>query len=453
MKKGLLTGLLLFGFFFGAGNLIFPPSLGLFSGEYFWPAVAGFILSGVGIPIITLIVGATSNGSFKHELETKVHSVFAVAFLAILYLSIGPFFAIPRTATVSYSISIQPFESALASMGISGTLSLFIYTVLYFAAAYWIAIHRSTILNSIGKILTPLFAGLILILVLLGAIKYAGVAPMEAATAYQNGGSFGNGFIEGYNTLDALASVAFCVVAVNTLKKFHFSSKEEFTKTIIGVGLVTAVGFSILYLGLANLGNHFTVPADVLADKAVNKGSYILAAASKDIFGVFGQVFLGAMVILTCFTTTVGLIVSTGEFFEELFPKYSYKVYATVFSLIGFGISNLGLNTVIKFSIPVLLILYPITIIMVILIILNRFISLSKVGMQLTVGLTVLVSVLTVLGDTLKLSALTSVMNQLPFSTLSLGWVVPALVGIVIAFVLSDKQKGEVFDFEKILAE
>ena len=159
------------------------------------------------------------------------------------------------------------------------------------------------------------------------------------------------------------------------------------------------------------------------------------------------------MVILSFFTTTVGLIVSTGEFFEELFPKYSYKVYATVFSLIGFGISNLGLNTVIKFSIPVLLILYPITIIMVILIILNRFISLSKVGMQLTVGLIVLVSALKVLGDTLNLSVLSDVVNQLPFSTLSLEWVVPALIGIVIAFVLSDKQKGEVFDFEKILAE
>ena len=122
---------------------------------------------------------------------------------------------------------------------------------------------------------------------------------------------------------------------------------------------------------------------------------------------------------------------------KKLFPKYSYKVYATVFSFIGFGISNLGLNTVIKFSLPVLLILYPITIIMVVLILLNKFVPLSKVGMQLTVGLTVLVSVLTVLGDTLKLSALSTVMNQLPFSTLSLGWGVPALVGIVIALILS----------------
>ena len=117
-------------------------------------------------------------------------------------------------------------------MGISSTLSLFIYTVLYFAAAYWIAIHRSTILNSIGKILTPLFAGLILVLVLLGAIKYAGVAPMQAATAYQNGGSFGNGFIEGYNTLDALASVAFCVVAVNTLKNSIFLQKKNLQKRL-----------------------------------------------------------------------------------------------------------------------------------------------------------------------------------------------------------------------------
>ena len=107
---------------------------------------------------------------------------------------------------------------------------------------------------------------------------------MQAATAYQKVVHLANGFIEGYNTLDALASVAFCVVAVNTLKKFHFSSKEEFTKTIIGVGLVTAVGFSILYLGLANLGNHFTVPADVLADETVNKGSYIFNSCFQRYF-------------------------------------------------------------------------------------------------------------------------------------------------------------------------
>lgn len=452
MKKGLLTGLLLFGFFFGAGNLIFPPSLGLFSGEHFWPAVAGFVLSGVGIAILTLIVGAMSNGSYRREISQKVHPVFAVLFLAALYLSIGPFFAIPRTATVSYSISIQPFEDVFAGIGFGHASTLLIYTVLYFAGAYFIAVNRSTIMNSVGKVMTPLFAGLILLLVVLGAVKYAGVAPMAASEAYQQG-AFGAGFIEGYNTLDALAAVAFSVVAVHTLKQFQFSSKEEYIKTIIGVGLVTIVGFSVLYVGLANLGNHFTVPQDVLADATVNKGSYILAAASKDIFGSFGQIFLGVMVILTCFTTTVGLIVSTGEFFEELFPKYSYKVYATIFTLIGFAISNLGLNTVIQVSLPVLMILYPITIVIVALVIVNKFVSLSKVGMQLTVGVTTILAVLTVLSSTFKWEGIQSLVAQLPLASLSLEWLLPAAICLALSFALPGKQQGEVFDFEKMLAE
>lgn len=449
MKKGLLTGLLLFGFFFGAGNLIFPPSLGLYSGEHFWPAVAGFVLSGVGIAILTLIVGAVSNGSYRQEISQKVHPLFAVVFLAVLYLSIGPFFAIPRTATVSYSISIQPFESVL---GLPHQWTLFGYTVLYFVAAYVIASNRSSILNSVGKIMTPLFAGLILLLVVLGAVKYAGVTPAAASDAYQQG-AFSAGFIEGYNTLDALAAVAFCVVAVNTLKKFQFNSKEEYVKTIVGVGLVTVIGFSVLYIGLANLGNHFTVPAETLADASVNKGSYILAAASRDIFGSFGQLFLGAMVILTCFTTTVGLIVSTGEFFEELFPRFSYRVYATVFTVIGFAISNLGLNTVIQVSLPVLLILYPITIVIVTLVVVNKFVALSKVGMQLTVGVTVLLATVTVLSSTFNWEGIQAVIAYLPLADLSLEWVLPAVILIVLSLLLPGKQHGERFDFEKMLAD
>ena len=176
-------GLMLFALFFGAGNLIFPAFLGQNAGSNLSVAMIGFIIMGVGLPLLGVLVMGYSGAQDLLDLSSRAGKGFGITFTTLLYLTIGPFFAIPRTATVSYSISIQPFESSLASMGISSTLSLFIYTVLYFVAAYWIAIHRSTILNSIGKILTPLFAGLILVLVLLGAIKYAGVAPMEAATA------------------------------------------------------------------------------------------------------------------------------------------------------------------------------------------------------------------------------------------------------------------------------
>ena len=166
LRKGSLTGLLLFGIFFGAGNLIFPPALGAQSGSHFWPAIAGFVLSGVGIAIITLIIGTLNPKGYIHEISRKIAPWFAIVYLVALYLSIGPFFAIPRTATVSYEVGIAPL------LGQSGS-RLFIFTLIYFCLAYLIALYPSKILDSIGRILTPIFAILIVVLVVLGALKYS----------------------------------------------------------------------------------------------------------------------------------------------------------------------------------------------------------------------------------------------------------------------------------------
>ena len=166
-KKGALTGLLLFGIFFGAGNLIFPPSLGALSGEHFLPAIAGFVFSGVGIAVLTLIIGTLNPKGYIYEISTKIAPWFATLYLSVLYLSIGPFFAIPRTATTAYEVGINPLLSD-ANKG----LGLIVFTVLYFAAAYLISLNPSKILDRIGRILTPVFAILIVILVVLGAFKY-----------------------------------------------------------------------------------------------------------------------------------------------------------------------------------------------------------------------------------------------------------------------------------------
>ncbi|HFH9945971.1 branched-chain amino acid transport system II carrier protein [Streptococcus suis] len=440
MKKGALTGLLLFGMFFGAGNLIFPPALGVLSGENFWPAILGFVVSGVGIAVIALIVGTLNPKGYAHEISRKISPAFATVYLVALYLSIGPFFAIPRTATTSFEIGIAPLLGE-ANLGIW----LFGFTALYFVAAYLIALNPSQILNSIGRILTPVFAILIVILVVLGAIKYGSTSPLPAAEAYSAGQAFGTGFIEGYNTLDALAAVAFSVVAVNTLKQLGFSSKKEYISTIWSVGLIVALAFSALYVGLAFLGNHFPVPADVLASDT-NKGVYVLSQATQAIFGPSAQIFLAAMVIVTCFTTTAGLIVSSGEFFAERFPRFSYKVYATAFTLIGFGIANLGLSKIIAFSIPVLLILYPITICIVLITIVNKFVPLSKYGMQLTVGLVTALSLVEVLAGQFGWTAVSTIISALPLAGQSLAWLLPALIGIVFSLFLPNKQESEVFE-------
>ena len=436
LRKGSLTGLLLFGIFFGAGNLIFPPALGAQSGSHFWPAIAGFVLSGVGIAILTLIIGTLNPKGYIHEISRKIAPWFAIVYLVALYLSIGPFFAIPRTATVSYEVGIAPLLGQS-----SGRLSLFIFTLIYFCLAYLIALYPSKILDSIGRILTPIFAILIVVLVVLGALKYSGHAPQVATEAYQ-ASAFGQGFLEGYNTLDALASVAFSVIAVTTLNQLGFTSKKEYIKTIWIVGIVVAIGFSILYIGLGYLGNHFPIPAEVMASDT-NKGVYVLSEATKAIFGPVAQIFLAGMVTVTCFTTTAGLIVSTGEFFHKTFPKISYKVYTTIFTLIGFAIANLGLNTIIAFSLPVLMILYPITIAIVLIVIINKFIDLSKPGMQLTIFAVSLVAIADVLASTFKLSGLTNIIKTLPFAAESLPWLLPAVVGIVLALFLPNKQSAE----------
>ncbi|HEM4130155.1 TPA: branched-chain amino acid transport system II carrier protein [Streptococcus suis] len=440
MKKGALTGLLLFGMFFGAGNLIFPPALGVLSGENFWPAILGFVVSGVGIAVIALIVGTLNPKGYAHEISRKISPAFATVYLVALYLAIGPFFAIPRTATTSFEIGIAPLLSE-ANLGIW----LFGFTALYFLAAYLIALNPSQILNSIGRILTPVFAILIVILVVLGIAKYGSTSPLPAAEAYSAGQAFGTGFIEGYNTLDALAAVAFSVVAVNTLKQLGFSSKKEYISTIWSVGLIVALAFSALYVGLAFLGNHFPVPADVLASDT-NKGVYVLSQATQAIFGPSAQIFLAAMVIVTCFTTTVGLIVSSGEFFAERFSRFNYKVYATLFTLIGFGIANLGLSKIIAFSIPVLLILYPITICIVLITIVNKFIPLSKYGMQLTVGVVTALSLAEVLAGQFGWTAVSTIISALPLAGQSLAWLLPALIGIVFSLFLPNKQESEVFE-------
>ena len=414
LKKGSLTALLLFGMFFGAGNLTFPPQLGFESGGHFWPAIAGFVLSGVGIAILTLVIGTLNPKGYIHEISQKISPKFALVYLAVLYLSIGPFFAIPRTAAAAFSIGFSP----LIGSGHT-SLWLFVFTVIYFALALWIAMNPSKILDSIGRILTPVFAIMIVMVIVAGALKYGAHSPQVASQAYQ-ASAFGKGFLEGYNTLDALASVAFSVVTVVTLNQLGFKSKKEYISTIWVVGFVVTLLF----------------------------GASVLSQATQAIFGPAAQIFLAIMVTVTCFTTTAGLIVATGEFFHKAFPKVSYKAYAILFTLIGFAIANLGLNNIIAFSVPVLLILYPITITIVMIVIANKFVALSKPGMQITVAVVTLIALLSVLGSQFKLAGLNALINFLPLSGASLPWLIPAILCILLSLILPDKIKSESFEME-----
>lgn len=436
VKKGFLIGLLLFGIFFGAGNLIFPAGLGFRAGKEFFCSIFGFVLSGVGIAVITLILGTMVKGGYKRELSLKVSPKFAVAYLTVLYLAIGPFFAIPRTATTSFSIGVAPVSG-------NGRLPLLIFSAIYFICGYLIAINPSKLMDRVGKVLTPIFALLIVVLIVAGNFKYNIVSEGEMKSGLD---ALKTGFLDGYNTLDALASVSFCLIATTSIKAFGFSSKKEYISIMGMVGLVTTIFFSILYIGLGALGNKFYIPTEILADSNTNIGTYILSQSSYEIFGKFGQLFLGAMTILTCFTTTAGLIVVTSEFFQDTFPRFKYRTYVNIFTLIGFTMSNFGLNTIINISVPVLMVLYPITIVMVMIIIINKFIELSKAGMSITIILTAAVSTVGVTGNIFDLKAVNSFTALLTGGNSGFIWVNTAVFGLVLSLILKDKVKGESFE-------
>lgn len=441
MKKGILTSLLLLGIIFGAGNLIFPPSLGVLSGQEFIPAILGFVVSDVGIAIGTIVLCGFTMGGYSREFDQKISPTFSLILLIILYLILGPIFAIPRTAAVSY-------EMGISSLFSHNQFGLFIYSALYFVAAYFLAIRPNGIVNSIGKILTPIFGCLILILVILGAIKY-GLEPSHAtAPAYQDGKAFGTGFMEGYNTLDAVGVIPFSIVAITTLKQFGFKSKKEYTQTMITVSIVVTVVLSLFYVGLALLGNKFPVPTEVINDPSVTLGVYILSQSVQVFFGDYAMIFLSIMVAITCFTTATGLLAAISDYFSQKFPRFSYRTYAGIFALISFAISNIGLGQIISIAVPILRILAPIVITLVWFVFVNKFVALSKPGMQLTLIMIGIVTFISVMGPSFNWTFLVELIASLPFSNQGMEWVSISGLMTLASLFLPFRIQGEPFDFE-----
>src|SRR5690625_5147256 len=162
-KQVIMVGFTLFAMFFGAGNLIFLLALGFSSGEYFLTAIIAFVLTGVGLPLIGVIVGSISKDGYKESLK-NIHPAFAVTFLVAIYLTIGPFFAIPRTATTAYEMSIVPFLDS------PSTIALLVFSLIFFIIVFALSWSPGTLADSIGKVLTLLLLISILLLVVTAVI-------------------------------------------------------------------------------------------------------------------------------------------------------------------------------------------------------------------------------------------------------------------------------------------
>lgn len=426
-KNTFVVGFMLFAIFFGAGNLIFPPKLGLDSGVDFLPSILGFVITGVGLPLLGIVVSGYYQGGYKEALNKYVHPYFSLVFLIVIYLTIGPFFAIPRTGATAYSMAVLPF------LGESNTIALLLFTLAYYLIAIWFSLNPSTVVDRIGAILTPVLLLAILALVVKSVILLGGdeipAAQTDPATPLFTG------IVEGYLTMDALASITFSVIVISAIKARGVQG-DALVKQTAMAGVIAAIALGAIYVALGWVGNNYPISAEKLAElsaKGQNIGTFILNSVAVDTFGEFGRTLLGLIVTLACLTTSIGLIVTTSEYFNEIFPKISYKAYVIIFTVISFVIANQGLDFVISKSVPVLLVLYPIAMSVIFLLCLHIFVKLPPLALRLPLALVTIVSILSVAG--------VEAINALPLKDISMEWIPFMLIGALVGFVVG-KVKG-----------
>ncbi|MDQ0231718.1 branched-chain amino acid transport system II carrier protein [Metabacillus malikii] len=427
MKRSdtLLIGLMLFSMFFGAGNLIFPPFLGAQSGTSFWAAMLGFIVTGVGLPFAVLYAVSLVKGGVQ-TIGNRVHPLFSTVFMIIVYLCIGPFLAIPRNANVAYEMGVEPFINGFSHP----TFNLYIFTSIFFGLVYFVSLNPEKMERYMSKWITPILLISMIVLCVVGFVRLD--TPLQSPTEAYATGAFSKGFIEGYNTMDALAALAFGIVILTSIQGRGITDRKDLTRYTLKAGLIAGGLLSLVYISLGLIGGKMA------AVDTFKNGTAILSATSTLLLGTSGKTLLGIIFTLACFTTVVGLTTACGQYFSKLLKNVSYKMVVIIVTAIGFVLSNMGLEQILTFSVPFLVTAYPITIVLIILTFLNRFFRNSRIVYGITILFTAIFAIIGGLASTgLHLGYLQSVISYLPFASIGLEWIVPALVGLLIGLVVS----------------
>lgn len=425
IKEIILLGMTNFALYVGAGNIIFPPILGLQAGTNVFPAAIGFLITGVGLPVIAAVAMARLGGSMEKLCE-PIGAKAGFLAVAVCFLSIGPLFAIPRTATVAYELAIKPFVSEDTNL-LPG------YSVFYFIIALIFALYPAKILDTVGKILSPIKIAALLILCVT-AFVLAPSEPVDPQAEFVTG-AFTLGFVNGYLTLDTLASLAFSIIIVNAIRSHGVTEVRPVTKYAIISGCLAGIGLAFIYVCLFKLGNEsFT-----LAPKATN-GAEVLSGYVNYAYGTFGNIFLAILIIAACMVTAIGLICACSSYFENVWP-IKYRTYAIIFAVVSCGIANFGLTTLINISVPALISVYPMFIVLV----MTSFIRDYFKNQRLVIAPVAALALVFGLNDGIEAAGFNilpdSVKAMLPMYDNDLSWLVPCIVLCVIMYFV-DRAKS-----------
>lgn len=426
-SETLTIGLMLFALFLGAGNLIFPPYLGQLAGQQLLPAILGFLLTGVGLPLLGILAIAKAGGDLQ-SIAGRVHPVFGIVFTMIVYLAIGPFFGIPRTATVAFEIGTAPFLSADLA---SSFWSLFLFTIIFFVITVLFALNPTKLVDRIGKILTPILIVVIGLLAIKSFLTPMG--PIGAPVGNYDSEAFFESFLQGYLTMDAIAALVFGIVIIQSIRAKGVEDKNAILKTTAYAGFIAAAGLSLVYLSLSYIG-----ATSVEAIGMQENGGEVIALASRVLYGEIGGIILAAAIIFACLTTSIGLVSATAQFFNKIFPQLPYVVYVFIFAGFSTIIANVGLTQLIAISLPVLLAIYPLAIVIVILSFFDHSFYQKSYVYIIPLVLTGIVSIFDALKSSgFEFNAITQMFSYLPFYEQGIGWLVPAIIGTLVGIIIA----------------
>lgn len=412
--------LMLFSMFFGAGNLIFPPILGASSGDGFSSAISGFLITGVALPVITVIAVAIT-GKDVQELAARGGKIFGLAFPVAVYLALGAAYALPRTAVVSYSSAVTPVT------GFDGPVSSAMFAVIFFSIALALAFDPTGIVDRLGKYLTPALLVLLTVLIVLSVTGLKGEPPAASDDYADN--PLAAGLIEGYMTMDSLAAMAFGIVVLNSLRQKGINYGPSLVRGVATSAIGAGVVLVAVYVGLGLVGQIFP------GSENYTDGAALLSDAARSTMGFPGVILFGGIVLLACLTTAAGLIGATCEFFHKIIPSVSYRTWAVFFAAASVVVSTLGLDVVLSIAAPIIGFLYPIAITLVAITIIEPLLG-RKLHWAFRISLTV-VTVWAALMTAEDMGAdVSPLIGWSPGHDLQLGWMIPTAVAIVVGIIV-----------------
>lgn len=436
LKQKILVAGTLFGMFFGAGNLIFPVHLGQMAGKNVIAAMIGFIITAVGIPILGVAAIGITHSDGLQTLSSKVSKGYGIFFTCILYLTIGPLFAIPRCATVSFTTGVTP----MLKNDSKEWLALLIFSAVFFAFVLFFSLRPGKITVWIGKIINPVFLVFLAVLVFAALLSPgASVSEIEPVDGYKSGAFFSS-FIEGYGTMDAIAGLAFGIVVIDVIRRMGVEDDSAVARDVLRSGVLTGILMAVIYILTILMG----AQSRGLFEISENGGVALTQIAGHYLGGA-GNIILAVTITFACLKTSIGLVTSCSETFVKMTNgKISYKTWAIIFTVFSFAVSNIGLSAIIEYSIPMLMLIYPPAIALIILAFIGKFFNHDKAVYICVMVFTWAAAIFDCfktlpefLQKTLRLDVSVKLASYyLPLFDKNLGWLLPALMGLCIGLII-----------------